>query len=140
MFNLPDLQGFFLRGVDPPRQPARPDAPVPSQVDPDRDQRVPPALNGNAGANVGSLQLYATALPRNRFRTSDAGEHKHSIDFETGASRDTGREYNTVAAPHIAGEVIPQTELAGVHAHEILDGDKETRPINAYVWWIIRYR
>ena len=40
-FNLPDLQGFFLRGVDASRQPALPDAQVPFPVDPDRDERIP---------------------------------------------------------------------------------------------------
>ena len=141
-FNLPDLQGFFLRGVDASHQPARPDAQVPSPVDPDRDQRIPSGLGGNAGANVGSVQLSATSLPRKPFRIKEAGDHTHSMNFEVIASRDVGDQLNTVARPSLYADrnQWPETTSDGRHSHEIVDGDKETRPVNAYVYWIIRYR
>src|SRR5262245_39978361 len=70
-FNLPDLQGYFLRGVDQSHEAPRPDAQIPSPVDPDRDQRIPQRVGGLGGANVGSVQLSATAMPRSKpFRTN----------------------------------------------------------------------
>jgi hypothetical protein len=141
-FNLPNLQGFFLRGVDASHQAPRPDAQVPSPVDPDRDQRIPSAVGGNAGANVGSVQLFATAMPRTPFTNYPGGEHDHRMSFETSASRDVGDELNTVAHPSLYADRNdwPNTTVDGRHAHKIEGGDKETRPVNAYVYWIIRYR
>src|SRR5215472_16484252 len=53
-FNVPDLQGFFLRGVDPSRPPPTWDTPLPWPVDPDRDERFPIRFGGNHGKRVGS--------------------------------------------------------------------------------------
>src|SRR6516164_11618543 len=52
-FNIPDLQGYFLRGVDLSRD---------QHIDQDRDSRFAPH-GGNLGARVGSYQSFATALP-----------------------------------------------------------------------------
>jgi Phage Tail Collar Domain len=52
-FNLPNLQGYFLRGVDPSRD---------HVIDPDNNTRTNP-YGGNHGARVGSYQSFATALP-----------------------------------------------------------------------------
>lgn len=49
-FNLPDLQGMFLRGMDNG-----------AGVDPDTATRQAPAPNGNTGDMVGSVQLSAFA-------------------------------------------------------------------------------
>lgn len=53
-FLLPDYRGWFLRGVsgDSTRHP-----------DPDRNQRPAPAAGGNTNNDVGSTQLWSTALP-----------------------------------------------------------------------------
>jgi hypothetical protein len=143
MFNIPDLQGFFLRGVDMSRDKATPDLKVPFPADPDRDRRVSIRPGGNKGPNVGSAQIFATARPRGPipFTTDIAGEHSHSMNLEVYASRDTGDNWNTVASPFNPQVNLPwpSTELGGNHLHEILGGDKETRPLNAYVHWIIRY-
>src|SRR5829696_3639684 len=83
-FNLPDLQGLFLRGVDE-RQHGE-------SRDPDNNRRTAIRPGGAVGASVGSARSYATAEP------SDDQYHNHSGG----------------------------------------GGDQETRPINAYVHWIIR--
>jgi hypothetical protein len=112
---------FSCAGVDASHQPARPDAQVPSPVDPDRDQRIPSGLGGNAGANVGSVQLSATAMPRTPFTTYPGGEHDHRINFELVASRDVGDQLNTVAHPSLYADrnVWPNTTVDGRHAHKI---------------------
>ena len=148
-FNVPDLQGLFLRGVDPVRPPPqdRPgDTHVPFPADPDRDQRFPIRLGGNSGNKVGSAQLYGTALPTDYnkpFITETGGGHNHRMNFEIYASRDVDSQYNTVAYPSRTQDFTqwPHTELSGEHYHHIRHGgDSETRPLNAYVHWIIRYK
>src|SRR6266581_7076764 len=46
-FNVPDLQGFFLRGVDPDRPQPTADTRVPYPADPDRDGRFAIRFGGN---------------------------------------------------------------------------------------------
>ena len=146
-FNVPDLQGFFLRGVDPIRQQEPLDTRVPFPADPDRDQRFPIRFGGNHGNKVGSAQLFGTALPQgtdNKFITKPAGMHVHFMNFETAASRDVNGQNNTVAYPSLYGidrpEFWPETHPAKDHRHDIEGGNNETRPLNAYVHWIIRAR
>src|SRR5262249_1680899 len=97
-FKLPDLQGFFLRGVDLSRD---------QHIDQDRDARFARYPGGNQRGRVGSFQGYATALPAvgpfgtdTRFRTDLAGQHTHNLFFELNATRDVSDEQdNTVAYP-----------------------------------------
>jgi hypothetical protein len=147
-FNVPDLQGLFLRGVDPVRPAPPADTHVPFPADPDRDERIPIRLGGNSGNKVGSAQLYATALPRaggldEVFATDIRGGHVHRMNFEKYASRDVNHEFNTIAQPARTSDKSqwPETERDGNHQHSIVSGgNKETRPLNAYVHWIIRYK
>jgi Phage Tail Collar Domain len=60
MFSIPDLQGFFLRGVYGASDYL---TPVPFQVDPDRNERIQIRPGGNQGDKVGSVQSFGTALP-----------------------------------------------------------------------------
>jgi Phage Tail Collar Domain len=90
-FNVPDLQGFFLRGVDPDRpQDPKGETRIPFPVDRDRDQRFANRSGGNSGGKVGSAQHFATAAPQNplNFTTNTAGHHRHGMNFETTAARD----------------------------------------------------
>ena len=131
-FNIPDLRGYFLRGFD-----ARQDA---NNKDPESSTRTANLPGGATGHAVGAVQDHATAVPRSpdHFWTDFAGAHKHSINFETNASRDVAEEqFNTVAAPNIGG-YHPQTDESAGHRHGIVGGNRETRPINASVNWIIR--
>jgi len=137
-FNLPDLRGYFLRGVDV-RWPEE-------TKDPDNSRRTAIHPGGAGGASVGSEQNYATAAPtrtdtvQDTFRTRDSGTHGHFMDFQINATRDVGGTGNTVAHPAPSPTGRPSTEQSGAHSHiiEPESGNRETRPINAYVHWIIR--
>jgi len=145
-FNIPNLQGYFLRGVDLSRD---------HVVDPDCNARKNP-YGGNTGAKVGSFQSFATALPNAtaraadpedpgdannpaspKFWTSHAGGHTHYLPFELNALRDVNGQNNTVAYP---GPGMRTDPVEGDHEHDIRGGNRETRPVNAYVHWIIRYK
>ena len=134
-FNLPDYRGRFLRGVAGATGPTR---------DPDIGFRKPMAQGGQGGASVGSVQPDATRLPRNGFTTGEARPptHQHQDPTFNGvpgpfelAGGATGRwnyDYGDQSAP---------TTPDGAHTHAIAGGgDAETRPVNAYVNWIIKFK
>jgi hypothetical protein len=139
-FKLPNLQGYFLRGVD-----LSPDQPV----DTERNARKARYPGGNAGAEVGSFQTWATALPPSpppgskepdrSFKITTSGDHTHLLNFQLDAARDVNGTDNTVAYPGRPETDVP-IRSAGAHSHGIYatNGDSETRPVNAYVHWIIR--
>jgi hypothetical protein len=122
-FNLPNYQGRFQRGADPT-----------ASVDRDAESRLPVARGGATGTRVGSLQLGATALPSIRFTTDESGKHKHGVPHLP-----TDSSWYQIAGGHYAawnsGSV--QSSKSGNHSHRILGGDKETRPINVAVNYII---
>ncbi len=127
-FNLPDLTGRFLRGVDGG-----------TARDPDRGTRDEAKPGGNSGNSVGSIQGDATRRPHVAFQISSSGQHSHSYTsaligdcpgHECGQG--SAREYPTPNGATTAG--------TGNHAHTIqTGGDAETRPKNAYVNFLIRY-
>jgi len=142
MFNVPDLEGFFLRGVDETKPEPDIPLPIPSPRDPDRDERLRIRMGGNQGDRVGTVQPFGTALPtaKGSFQLLPAGKHAHLLPFEINATRGVFDEQpNTVAWPR-GNRAGADTELAPDHVHNITGGDKETRPVNAYVHWIIRYK
>jgi hypothetical protein len=142
--HLPDLQGYFLRGVEPDRD---------QPVDQDRNARTSnPHLDPNVaplrvGPRVGSYESHATALPNLQAASanvtpelliSHAGAHKHKLKFQLNARRAVNSDAgNTVAYPDPNPNDVP-VGLAGEHNHVIYGGNLETRPVNAYVHWIIR--
>jgi hypothetical protein len=125
-FNIPDLQGYFLRGVDLSRD---------QPIDRDRDLRFS-RHDGNKGGRVGSFQLYATALPlpgpfgtNTAFRTNPAGEHTHNLFFQLNATRDVAdEESDTVVYPG-GPETDAPMRASGKHIHNVTEGGNlETRP------------
>jgi hypothetical protein len=164
IFNIPDLRGYFLRGVDTGRR----DPPT-LAVDKGSDARF--AVNDLPGGKleersaarpignrVGSYQPFATARPQgdprigehNYFKTRDRtdglashammGVHLHKVRFQLNASRDVNGTDNTVAFPGGATDE-PFMEDDGAHRHDITEGgDLETRPVNAAIHWIICFK
>lgn len=110
-FNLPDLRGIFLRGVD-----------TTGVLDPDHASRLSPiAGNSNtAGAVVGSrqmqsLQNHTHYWDRNFGQISPSGDALNVQLAQGGKDPDQGRQ--------------PTTNNDG--------GGNETRPVNVYVYYLI---
>ena len=141
-FFLPDLRGQFLRGVD-----KAVDGRTEPQHDADRDLRgafrpeAAPGLPGNAGNEVGSFQ--ADDFLRHVHRIADPG-HDHEVKRgflangqggygqggHTGGGGSDSYDWGDrrITTPSTTGiQVVPA-------------GGSETRPVNAYVYWLIRYR
>ena len=142
-FSLPDLSGLFLRGVDRDIN----GAPCSPPHDPDSGVRGPsspsdPNHHGNAGNAVGSKQSYATALPGTPFGTNQFGNHTHLDPTWNGQSGPFELAVGDARGPGGSDFVPPnQTSASGQHAHAVTQGgDRETRPVNAYVYWIIKVK
>jgi len=125
-FRLPDYRGWFLRGVDDG-----------AKRDPDAEHRAPAAPGGHSGDACGSQQGYATALPHEAFELSEDGAHAHEAP-----NVPTGYSSYHMAGQHQAewNSDPADTSEAGEHQHDLLGGDPESRPLNAYVTYLIRYR
>jgi len=126
-FNLPDYRGFFLRGVDDG-----------TGRDPGAKSRRPAAKGGTPGDNCGSVQGAATAQPtEGPFTTTTNGHHHHDVWHipDDCSLYPVAGDNLSICNGGSAG-----TGSAGLHRHPIVDGDGETRPVNAYVTFIIRYR
>jgi microcystin-dependent protein len=127
-FNLPDYRGYLLRGVDDY-----------TGRDPDANSRTAANPGGVAGDNVGSTQNHTAALPVTKSFTLDsAGSHSHTVSNipnHSSSAAETG-SYRSIWNGGNA-----DTDSAGDHTHTVSSGgDAETRPVNAYVNFIIRYR
>lgn len=128
-FNIPDLRGLFVRGVDAPesQNPAGRDLGV--------KQRGALKPGANVGAKVGSYQLEATKAPLNRFAAQSNGAHSHHFSKVSDDGGDNDDWITAGDEKSYRGEHYTTTD--GGHGHSILGGDNETRPKNVYVNWII---
>lgn len=126
VFKIPDLRGQFLRGVD-----------YGKGLDPDTAHRK----NGESIADVGSFQNDATKMPGNSFKTKMGGKHQHNLSpyHKIWVDKHMKKEGGEIsqAGPSF-GEIL--TNFHDGHKHEIVGGDTETRPKNAYVNFIIRVK
>lgn len=135
-FNLPDLRGMFLRGVDNV-----------GLRDPNGGSRMMPAPGGNSGRNVGSIQDHQI-----EGHTHQAGGLRAGIYLVSGgvASRQGGPGFTgTVGLGTGAGNTggsgaVPQSSEVFGTSGNLADrapiaGGLETRPVNAYVNYIIKY-
>jgi microcystin-dependent protein len=113
-FNLPDMRGQFLRGIDnSPTQGA-------SDTDPDRTSRIVSNSGGNSGVNVGSKQADAFKNHTHQERPNIGNVWLNPFSSSGGTWPDA---YN--------GNVLgPQTGATG---------GNETRPTNVYVYFIVKY-
>ena len=139
-FNLPDRRGYFTRGTDGG-----------AGRDPDTSTRTAMNTGGNTGDNVGSVQA------------SQYGSHSHPYSGTTASLVDGGLGSHTHSYAHdadvqfggggngppvSAGITTPNlsTTSASNIAHEhtysgttTSEGGNETRGINAYTNYFIRY-
>lgn len=126
-FNLPDLRGKFLRGVDQG-----------TGNDPDAKSRHANNLGGNSGDNVGTVQDFATALPINgHLKADNAGSHTHAVKHLP-----NDNSWYEIAGHHYAAwnPDSVNTDTAGIHSHLVSGGgDMESRPQNVYTEFLIYY-
>jgi microcystin-dependent protein len=109
-FNLPDLRGLFLRGVDNSPSVGA------SGNDPESAARSAIKLGGNRGPNAGSYQ------------SDDFKSHTHGV------------KASSFVAPESEGIAGYNVTSVHNRSHESLStGGFETRPRNAYVNYIIKY-
>ncbi len=126
-FNLPDYRGYFLRGAD-----------LGAGHDPDAGNRT--SLGPVPASGVGSLQGDATRIPNN-FQVEQNGAHSHLYTY-TKNHHHSGRRVDSFVD---GGDGLYEQEVSGetsgivVHSHRVTGGDKETRPKNKNVNWIIKY-
>jgi hypothetical protein len=88
---------------------------------------------------VGSLQASATARPSgaNPFETDNPGNHQHAFTAVISVPK-AGADQNYFGIVDPPATTL--TQAAGAHTHKIISGgDSETRPINAYVYYLIAY-
>jgi hypothetical protein len=138
-FKIPDLRGYFLRGIDSTKT-----------VDPQANTRTD--INGNrvSDVRVGTYQQDATRMPRAPFITGDeSNTHTHGYADAHYAENNCGN----VAVKNLQGNrgptdadngrcITDQTTVPNSqsHTHPITGGDIESRPKNAYVRFIIKYK
>jgi len=132
IFNVPDLRGYFLRGVDD-RDSDSNDLNAATRVD----------IDGNeVGPLVGSYQGESTKLPNSNFTglTSTNGAHNHTYTFDAFEHRAGGGSSNDNVFDNDNNTTV-NTSTNGDHSHSVTitgGGDQETRPKNAYVNYIIK--
>jgi microcystin-dependent protein len=139
-FNLPDLRGMFLRGVNDTR--------ADGLKDPDAATRTASNTGGNTGNEAGTVQ--ADEFQSHNHNVTDPGHthgitdpgHTHGImssssDSE-GGSNDYGNNHNRTNNTFSATTGITvNSATTGVTIQT--KGGTETRPNNVYVYYIIKY-
>lgn len=130
-FNLPDLRGRFLRGVDDGEG-----------NDPDAASRTAIKTGGNTGDAVGSVQDDQFGEHNHPGSTSTDGNHRHSKSSNDQTSDDGDGAVGLENADGDPSNHTAYTSFNGDHNHTVTTqnrGGSETRPVNAAVYYIIKY-
>lgn len=135
-FNLPDYRGRFLRGVDGG-----------TGRDPDAAARFAMAPGGNAGNQPGSVQ--ASAFTKHSHSGSIGSMDRnatHSHGYESVAwtsvqNFNAAQYWPSPVYPSYVGKQTNEVNLDHSHSLTIQDNgsSSESRPVNAYVNYIIKY-
>jgi microcystin-dependent protein len=115
-FNIPDYRGYFLRGIG-----------TGTQNDPDIDSRsVPPGGQGES-SGVGSIQSFAMET------------HEHT--YNSAPAPSTTSPSGTAAGAHsVTSTLTTSGPVPGAgQLNAVLVSQHETRPINVYVNYLIKY-
>jgi microcystin-dependent protein len=128
-FNLPDLRGMFLRGVNGTRL----DGAGPNLFDADANSRTN-WTRGNLGNAVGSVQLDAL---QNLTGTVGSFDNYAAIKGTTDGA--FYRNYNVGKLGGIGSGANDQYDEVKLDASKVARTSTETRPRNAYVNYIIKY-
>ena len=110
---LPDFNGLFLRGIDL------------KEINDEDGTRI-----------IGNIQEDSTKLPNNSFYTNKDGNHQHVYSAHDMSANRGGKDgyWYSSQTPR-----SPQTTGDSTHVHKInKGGDKETRPKNVAIYWIIK--
>lgn len=144
-FHLPDYRGLFLRGVDDPDGRGGME---PAGRDPEAAQRTNMRSGEVEGDMVGTVQGDATRAPNNPFVTEADGAHEHVVLWSRDgggglpgvrhAFQSSANRYGKTTIPRQEDERQPEVDGVHIHAVDPSTGDKETRPKNASVNWIIK--
>lgn len=131
-FNLPDLRGRFLRGVNDG-----------AGLDPNAGSRVAIKTGGNTGDNVGTVQDDGIESHNSTGSTTTTGNHNHTEQQTTVRGIDEEDDnYNPAAQTGANQPTAISTGGTGSHNHSVsvsYSGLSETRPVNAGVFYIIKY-
>ncbi|MBC7390812.1 MAG: tail fiber protein [Opitutaceae bacterium] len=132
-FNLPDLRGMFLRGVNDGRNDG--------YRDPDAGARSALKSGGNTGDQQGTYQGDDNRSHNHSGNTTTNGSHSHKWNFGIeGDDSGSGGSFNEFTqAP---GSNTDGIEAAGDHSHNLNinnSGGNESRSRNASVYYIIKY-
>ncbi len=131
-FNVPELSGNFMRGVDKGEG-----------NDPDAASRIAIQLGGNTSDKVGSYQEGELQEHSHSASLSTAGNHSHSWskgNCSTDEGGDSGN--NIIKSGHSQGSFTVSVNTTGSHTHTVAlnnTGEAETRPIHVYVAYIIKF-
>jgi len=117
-FNLPDLRGRFLRGVDGT-----------AGNDPDNSTRIASNIGGNTGNAIGSLQ------------SDTLKSHKHNFIVSGGSGNSTSPNYvyTYLSGSNNGGGLWNAGGGTVLTAPIQSTGGSETRPVNIYINYIIKY-
>jgi microcystin-dependent protein len=129
-FALPNYAGRFIRG--------RANG---SANDPNRTTRTAAAAGGATGDAVGSVQTNATA--KNGLANASSAITAQTTVIVPNSAQDTADQANsTYSAPGFRAKVWNSANtnisVSGTAAAQTITGDSETRPLNAYVNYIIK--
>ncbi|TAF72474.1 MAG: tail fiber protein [Bacteroidetes bacterium] len=130
-FNVPDMRGFFLRGVDES-----------AGRDDNKNSRGTINSGGNSGNTVGTFQgdSYLSHNHTGSGNTSTDGNHYHDISMDKTEGFNGTRTQGSDRSEGGLG----QTNWSGNHSHSFSfttssNGGNETRPENVAVYYIIKY-
>lgn len=131
-FNVPDLRGYFLRGLD-------------SGALRDADCNARGSFEGasSSGCEVGTIQSYGTSLKGIEIKTATDGSHKHDYNGVGGHPWNGAGPYYTVSvdmnSKNTKQAFIDVDGSNHSHAINVANDSSETRPKNVAVNYIIKF-